>query len=527
MIVVVGGLAPAATVEVARAQEIEPQTARDWPPVAPIPDTYEDALPPYMAVDENKTVHAFTTMPLSFDPADPLNIERAIYYRQWTLEGGWSEPVDIMLTPLARQARVKGVHLDKAGILHLLFFGGDDNEANIYYSWAPAADAFSAQAWSPPIVVGPAAITPEVAAITGDGEDHLVVMYSGNLGEGKTLYVVYSDDAGVTWSEPQLLYSTYSLESQVLYFHLFYGESGTLHVMWNTVDMRGQNVNGFYTQLKDMASRQWTEPRVIAESVELGFAAPSVIEYNGDVMVFYNNGVPGQVAPVMWFIRSTDGGKTFSQPVQAFPNHIGRNGAVSFVVDSTNTLHAFWGQRIGGGLDGTTDLHGMWHSIWDGQSWGPARPVVTGPSSTSFDPADATAVAVQGNVILLTYRTDPGRKVRNSWFTYQVLENAPELPVKPLPTPSVSLLRGRNPLEAAVTPSLFEAMAELAGTNITTTTTVSEPTPIPTPAPTLVFSKEPGASTANPGTPLLGALVPTVLFVLGALMLGSLRRQKS
>lgn len=512
----------------AGAQGPQPQTSGNWAPVAPMPNSFDDALPPVMAVDENKTVHAFVTMPLSLDPADSLYIERAIYYRRWTLEGGWTKPVDIILSPLARQARVKAVTLDKAGVLHLLFFGGDDNAANIYYSSAPASEAYSAQAWSDPLLIGPSAITPDVAGLAGNGENQLVALYSGNLGEGNSLYVVYSDDSGASWSEPQLLYSTFSLDSQVFFLHYFYGESGTLHVVWNTVNKKGENVDGFYSQLADPESRRWSEPLVIDKSVELGFAAPAVIEYNGNIMIIYNNGVEGQVAPVSWFVNSADGGKTFTKPIQPFPDHIGRNGTSSFVVDSNNRLHLFWGQRIPGGVDGTIDLHGMWHSIWDSQSWGPVRPVESGPRSESFDPYDANAVSVQGNVLLLTYRTDPGREISNSWWTTTVLDDAPELPVKPLPTPPLSVIHGQTPLDsafAALSQSNVEAEDDDAAATGTSAADLGLEVSL-TPSPQPEFSKEVEEDAGSPGTPLLFALVPTALFIAGALIFGNMRHQR-
>jgi hypothetical protein len=314
----------------------------------------------------------------------------------------------------------------------------------------------------------------------------------------------------------------------VFFFHYFLGESGTLHVVWNTVDQDGQNIDGFYSQLTDPASRQWTEPQVIAKSMELGFAAPAVIEFDGNVMIIYNNGVEGQVAPVIWSVNSIDGGKTFNQPSQPFPDHIGRNGTASFVVDSNDRLHLFWAQRMPGGVGGTLDLHGMWHSVWDGQGWGPARAVESGPRSESFDPYDANALSVQGNVILLTYRTDPGREISNSWWTYTTLDDAPELPIKPLPTPVLSSTNGQTPLDsafAALSQSSTEAAQEeavLAVTDAATPDSEASPTPSPLPE----FSKEVNVSAGSPGTPLLVAFVPTVLFIAGALLFGSMRRSR-
>ena len=70
------------------AQSAPVTTGRGWTPVAAIPQFDPEALPPYMVVDENRTVHAFASLPLSDDPNDPAYSELGIFYRQWTPEGG-------------------------------------------------------------------------------------------------------------------------------------------------------------------------------------------------------------------------------------------------------------------------------------------------------------------------------------------------------------------------------------------------------------------------------------------------------
>lgn len=530
-------LAPASAraQEAAAGQPGQVSIAGDWTPGSAIPQYGPSTLPPAMVADQNRTVHALASMPLTDDPSDPASEEIGIFYRQWTLEGGWTKPIDVMLTPVKQQARVKNVFLDDAGILHMVFFGGDEQLASIYYSSAPAAAAGAAPSWSAPLAIGPNAITPDVAAIAGDGGEHLVVVYSGNLGEGNSLYAVYSDDGGLNWSEPVLVFSTYSADNKVFDMSVHYGQSGTLHATWNVTDKTGQNVAGYYAHLRGLQSpaagsapnvRAWSSPQVIAEPEGLGVATPVVIEYQDEVLLLYNNGLEGQVAPVIWLIRSRDGGETFSRPQRAFPNHIGRNGTISLVVDGSGVLHAFFGQRIGGGFDGTVDLHGMWHSVWSNGNWGPVRPIVSGPPSPAFDPYDATAVVSQGNVILLTWRTDPGREISSTWYAWQTLDGVAEAPVVPLPTASAAETAGLQAELQAEQRAALEAeleadrQAQQAG---------GVPAPAtPAPAPLPEFSKLPAPDSAgNPATPLVGALAPTVLFIAAALLVGGLRRHKN
>jgi hypothetical protein len=507
------------------AQSSPVTTARGWEPVAAIPQFSADALPPHMVADENRTVHAFASLPLSDDPSDPGAEERGIFYRQWTPDGGWTPANDILLTPLKQQARVKDVYLDNAGVIHLVFYGGDEQEANIYYTWAPVSEAGSAHAWTAPVAIGSKAIAPEVAAITGDGENNLVALYAGNLGEGNSLYVTYSDDGGASWSDPATLFSTYSLTNKVFDFDLHHGESGRVYAVWNITNKNGQNVTGYYTKLDNLTAKQWTEPVELDKSAGLGIAIPAVTEYEGNVMLMYNNGATDLVSPVMWFKMSSDGGDRFTEPLRAFPDHIGRNGVMSFVEDSGNTLHIFFGERIAGGYGNNLDLHGMWHSTWDGGSWRPPTPVVSGPISDTFDPYDARAVLVQGNTILLTWRTDPGRDVGSTWYSSTVLDT-PELPVKPLPTP---LLIQTTSGHTASNTAPQDGGGDSAAMSLAQLLATATPAPLPQVSqPVLEFSKLPSpASAGNPAVPLLGAIVPTMFFVVAALLFGSLRRRKS
>lgn len=211
----------------------------------------------------------------------------------------------------------------------------------------------------------------------------------------------------------------------------------------------------------------------------------------------YNNGIGEQVAPVQWFRRSTDGGKTWTQPIRPFPTHVGRNGEIAFVVDSNDILHVFFGQRIpSGGIDAT---HGMWHSMWQGGGWSPPGAVVTGTGRPDFDPYDARAVVSQGNTILVTWRTDPGVGEKSTWFSYLKLD-APGLPIVALPavlptsvpTPTATVQMGSEPtsIQATATPS--------------TDTGDSDSLPL---------SVEPATPPSNPGMPLVVGVVPALLFI--------------
>ncbi len=428
----------------------------EWSPAARIPGYSDTVLPPFLVPDRAGNVHALASDWVG-EGDDPV---LAVTYRRWSPQEGWTPFVDVLLAPFG-QARVQGALLDAQGELHLIFWGGFDFDASIYHSKALASVADRAQAWSPPQPIGPLALAPDAADMVGDGQGRLIVAYSGNVdGVGAGLYVVSSDDDGDTWSEPQAIFATFDTEQRIVVVDLFWGPSGTVHAVWDVVDARGRQLGGYYARLD--SSGTWSEPLPLDESRGHGVANPAVIETEEDgTMVLYNNGLEGAVAPVMWMRRSLDQGLTWSPPVQAAPSHRGRNGVVSLVTDSAGQVHWLFGQRTGP----EPAIHGMWHSVWSGDRWTSPIPVISGPPSPDFDPYDARATVLQGNILLVTWRMDPGKEVKSgAWYSFLPL-NTPAYPIQPLPTLS----------SADTLPSSGSVLTDSVDTSETTVTISSQP----------------------------------------------------
>ncbi len=480
------------------------QSSVRWSHQQRIPGYFDRTHPPYLVADQNHTVHAFVSQRFG----EGAGSEVVITYNRWTLAGGWTKPVDILISPLY-EARIMGVFLDKTGIMHLLFFGGNDNGANMYYARAAAVDADKAPAWSTPVPIADSAITPSIAALAGDDKGNLVVVYSGNLGEGNSLYGVYSDDNGATWSNPSRMWSTYSTEFWPSDLQMSFGASGQLHAVWNYVDKLGRNVTGYYAELAAVATMQWSDPVELDKSVGLGIAAPSVFEYHGEVYVFYNNGVGQEVTPVLWVRRTSDHGKTWSNPLRPFPSHIGRNGPASVVVDSNDVMHLFFGQRT---HDGKTDIHGMWHSTLRNGSWTTLQPVVSGPlvqgaDDKAFDPGDARAVVSQGNVLLVTWATDPGNGANGVWFSYAQVDT-PELAAATLSVPAALF----TPIPVATPTSALEPTAIALPTSVTVTFDRNRPTA--------------AKLASNAAVPLFAGLLPVLMLLAGIFVVTKVRRTR-
>jgi hypothetical protein len=431
-----------------------------WASPNTIPGIDLDSYPPILVADQNKTVHAF----LSQWIGDASDSTRAVVYTQWTPEYGWSSPIDIIVSPIY-EARVTSAYLDKKGLMHVVFYGGNSVSGDIYYTSAYASAAGSATSWSTPIVIGEDAGDPESAVLVGDGQDHLSLVYHGRR-DGYGVYVANSNDGGSTWSSPIPIFLSDGDAPYVSGIRAIISTSGWYHVVWDTYSQSGQGRTIYYTRAK-IGDTEWSEPLALASVEEgLGTQTPTIIEYKGVLFAIYN------LTPKITMRRSIDNGLTWDDPTVLFSRHVGVNGSLSLVIDGNDQMHLFFGQRITGSK-GTPDMHGMWHSIWLNGRWTEPDAVIKGPrivdkeGLSGFDPYEAHAIVSQGNVILVTWRTDPGDiKDNGVWYSYATL-NAPEAPIATLQSPEVT---------AEVNP---------ATVIVSTPTLQTEPTSTP-----IVFDKE-------------------------------------
>jgi hypothetical protein len=448
-----------------------------WSVPRRIPGIADDADAPYLVADRNQTVHAFFSQ--------WSDSEFAVFYSRWSTRGSWSRPIDILLSPRAHQAKVIGAFLDNKGMMHVIFFGGTAEGAEIYYSRAPVAYVGQASAWAPPEMVGPRATSPVAGMLTGDTQGNLYILYSGGL-EGNGLYLVRSNDYGKTWSAPETVFLTERSSLWVAPIQGTLDEQGRLHVVWTVVNKAGNGEAVYYAHLESDHER-WSRPFALQTVKGNDYEADwgAVVALPNELMVIYNYGFP----PYRWARRSKDGGGTWSQPTIVMGNLKGENGLPIFAADSANNLHVVFANRT---LDDKTV--GLWHSEWKGDHWSESDAIVAGAGTLQFNPDWPQAIIAQGNQLLATWRQDPGITGNGVWYSYATL-TSPELAVENVPTPA--------PTETV--PAQSAAMLE--------------PTLVPSRSPTPVVLGQ-SANAASPISPLdspMTTIVAAAVSVLGFL----------
>ncbi|MCB0064728.1 MAG: exo-alpha-sialidase, partial [Caldilineaceae bacterium] len=405
-----------------------------WTDPQVIPYLDPNTETPFLLADSNGGIHAFSSQKV------PGTYEYVVVYNYWSRETGWSKPVDVLLSPLFDEAHAPAAYLDHKGIIHLVFYGGHDVSANIYYSQVYATEAANADAWTPPVAIATGARPPITVWIDGDADDNLYVLFGGNP-EGTGIYATESRDGGDSWTLPELVSATYSETLWPYGLRMHYGESGRLYATWIVLNRRAWGTT-LYVSTYDFDARRWNDPVEVDYGVEtgiLGVQSPSMIEYDGELFLMYDNGLPDQ-GVVRLIRRSSDGGRTWTEAIRPFPEHVGGNGPAAFVVDSNHDLRVFFGQRTNAIVK--DQVHGMWYSEWHSgtKSWGGVKYIVSGPlvqdsdGDKGFDPSLARSAVSQGNLLMIVWRTDPGNGANGAWYSYTELE-APFYALQPLPTP--------------------------------------------------------------------------------------------
>jgi hypothetical protein len=476
---------------------VQANPARQWASDRQVPGYLEDTFTPFLLADQNRTVHAFTSQWI-----DDGSRRLAVVYRKWSLAGGWTRPIDVLLAP-SGNATFLGAFLDVSGTIHVVFAQGENRKVDVYYSFTRVETADSASAWSTPVLIGPGLSGVNSVAMSGDLQGNLAVIYSGNL-DGNGVYAVHSSDAGRGWSDPIQLFTPKISDLIPYSLRLFSGRENQLQAAWNVVSTLGVDEELYFSNY-DIESGNWAKPVELEERTDspdyFGPSFPAIVDNGAEIVIMYNGGNPfaglpvGYGRPVQRVTVSTNGGQSWSEAINPFPFHVGRSGEHSLALDGVGRPHALFVQRIETLVDGQYSIvGGIWHSIFENGSWtNPDRFV------TTYSPHDVRSIIVQGNVLLVVWREDPGEGTHGIWYSYFVLD-VPELPVVPIST---------------INPTPAVTNNNIAVGNNTPVAVIATPTPVK-----LTDSqREILDGSSNPASPIIIGMIPVVIVLASVLLM--------
>ena len=401
---------------------------------------------PTIVADGYGYVHVFWSEEVDgklLGPNDQHRAGNTILYTRW--DGiSWTTPIDILFVPGDDIAEFIAVTVDAHNRLHAVWTG----QSNIYYSNAPANQATSARAWSEPMVIARGSARSQwESAVVVDSSDNVHIFYAtGSNDPG--IYHTISRDNGIGWETPVKLSSPLDASERGLSsVRGTLDGAGRLHVVWSTFQENGYGQAVYYARSTD-GGESWSTP------VQLGYRDPGDFEasypYLASVsdselhLVYLDGATSGRSQRI-----SRDGGTTWSEPLHIIDELEGVNGYVIPLVDSTGQLHLVANMRTR-----ARQVVGIYYAYQTGSSWSPVVPVDV--RSQGAPTAHHAAATVRlGNELHVVYNQFAGGEI---WYVRGVLKDTPAMP---------TLVSSPPRLLAASTPSLApSATPEATATSV-------------------------------------------------------------
>ncbi len=455
---------------------------------------------PFLLADPAGKVHLFWSEKLSNFPG---NQPDTIMYTSWDGEL-WTAPIETFINPpdLLPSLHYPEAVMDNEGMIHLIWTNENAIGASIFYSKVHSNLAGTPSAWSAPVEISPDAEgTNYSLAIAYSPPSTIYIIFAKGLPvQGSTLQraVTYhrSLDGGATWEEPVDIATVADLKHGASNTRLLVEPPNRIYASWSEWNEDGNGQGIHFTRSLD-GGDNWETSKMITET------RPGEYERDWNNLALLGEGQlvsiwEGGFRAYRHAMYSSDGGVTWTDPIDTFPWLIGENGFVKYATDSLGQLHLFIAQRV---REGNTDRDvggvGLWHSIWEGgTTW--RDPVLIGGVNDMVNPA---AVIVNGNEVVA------------AWYASSVIEimvmtgqlgDTPPTEPQPWPDPGSSAEPTATPIDATSITPVVEVTAE----------------------PGIPLNPNPPQGSDNPGSVIFLGIVPAVL-ILGAFLVIRQFRQGS
>ncbi|MEI2689476.1 MAG: sialidase family protein [Anaerolineae bacterium] len=302
-----------------------------WSAPVLLSDPEQHAGPPAVVADKAGNVHLMWSQSAS----EGNRGANAMYYRRWDGHD-WTTAVDV-LADTDNAVDFPDLAVTSDGILHAVWTTGRGGD--VMYAQAPACCADDPRHWSKPVSLGgPVMLT---AALVADKQGRLHVVFA----DADSSRIVYrrSNDGGITWPVWSEIPGGANLNDEYsIYPRVAVHEHDRVYAVWIIEPWPGRYA---LFARSDDAGNTWTSPQVIdrydSSQYELEGYGPEFIdvEAHADQVHLIWDGSPTVERTHIWL---TDGGETWSKPAKLFPEitKVGRSGWNDMAFDSAGTLHA-------------------------------------------------------------------------------------------------------------------------------------------------------------------------------------------
>jgi hypothetical protein len=232
--------------------------------------------------------------------------------------------------------------------------------------WVASAQSVASQVqggWSEPYRLSSEAGAASEGYSVADQYGYVHVFWTETLFEDQRTIIQYARFDGAAWSTPIEIYVT---GSEIENVSPVVDRQGTLHIAW-AEGQSGRSGPAYYTHApanNALSAQNWARP------IRMDIPAKTLrlrVDSRGVFHVVYNNqgGEPG-----VYYVRSEDRGKTWSEPAWLDPDILSDHmpDSLSFELDDADGLHAVW---FYGALDRTArpDWVRYVHSLDGGHTW--------------------------------------------------------------------------------------------------------------------------------------------------------------
>lgn len=451
---------------------------------------------PTIVADTYGNVHVFWSEDMNGPEvqSDELsNPGNTIMYRRWDGQS-WTEPSDIIAVPDDVMAEFVSATVDDTNQLHLVWTG----LTKLYYSTAPASDAYSIRAWSTPQVIAPdSARSAWESDVAVDSQGNVHVVYA-TRGSSTDVFHIMRAPTNANWSTPVRV-SDFLRENETAFkdVRLVIDAADRLHATWSTANTNGYSQAVYYAR-SEQVGELWQPATMLADAtINTGFTGfPSLLAQGGDelLLIYVDEGNKGRIERT-----STDAGRTWSEPRFILPGMEGVNGFLIPLVDGGDNLHLVINMR-----PSADQRTGIYYAPRAGLDWAPIIPVATdepfGPSAHYAD-----AVVRLGNEIHVVWNQIRRGEI---WHVQGTINDLTPLPAQtPSPRPDATPIP---------TPT----------TGLTSTSAIQSSTPQSNLSGSLPMElTDPPVRSASSLMPILVAIFPVLLLVGGVILMQAKRKR--
>lgn len=333
------------------------------------------------------------------------------------------------------ETKFPAVAADDEGVVHLTYVAirPGSTIADVFHS--QSRDGVS---WSEEVDVSNGAGPSLDPAIATGSRGEVVIAWAESFGGPPDIFAAVSSDHGKTWSKPENVSHSPTHSTGPA---LAIASDGSVHLVWSDIGVAARS-DIWHSQLSPGATT-WSVPENISHTPGSSASTEIACGPNGRIAVTWGDATGGSESQSdIWFTSSTNGGKDWSAP-RNLSNTPGVSANPSIAIDEVGAIHIAWDDAPVGDL--APDIFFL-TSTDDGKTFTPSQNVSETPGTSS----NPELAADLGKIAIAWVDIGPKARTPDIWFAWsadrgqtfnppQNITNSPGL----CSSPDVVIAKGR------------------------------------------------------------------------------------